>query len=144
MNFRPIWCGPVSRRWLAACLLVLGACSPFPGVEVAFTPPNQSALSDLIRDNWMSVDRGIAEAVRQLVRQRLGPGSARMERPELEALGFACEPLPSTQCTHSSTARTRPVGPQPVAGSQARLFKVQVSATAGASLDSIKVTKTSE
>lgn len=125
-------------------LLVLGACSPFPGVSVSFTPPNQSPLSEVIRDNWMSVDRGIADAVRQLMHRRLGPAAVRGQREDLQAAGFTCEPAPSLQCTHVSTVRTVPTGPVPAAGARARHYSVRVAAKAGDSIDDIEVSKTAE
>lgn len=125
-------------------LLVQGACSPFPGVSVTFTPPNQSPLSEVIRDHWMSVDRGIADAVQQLMHRRLGPTAVRAEREDLLAAGFICEPAPSVHCAHQSGIRTVPTGPAPATGARARHHIVTVVANAGDPIDSIKVSKKTE
>lgn len=136
------------RPWraglLAMQLLVLGACSPFPGVSVTVTSPNESPLSDLVRDNWMSVDRGIADAVRQLMHRRLGPAAVRAEREDLQSAGFLCEPAPSVHCAHVSSVRAVPTGPSPAAGARVWHYRVSVAAIAGDPIDDIQASKTAE
>lgn len=122
-------------------LLLLCACQPFPGISVQFHQPNEGVISKTIQDNWMSVDRGIATAVQLAMHQRMKPGSNAIERSELETAGFSCEPEPSTQCSHTSTITTIPVGPTPANGIKERQYIVRVSAIAGHSTKSIGVSK---
>lgn len=119
-------------------------CTPFPGVRVSLSLPNDSPLSTLVRDQWMSTDRGLAEQARRLLRERLGDGARLPSRADLEAVGLRCEPAPLLACSHHSEIHRTPVGPVPAAGARTQTVTVQVLAQIGAPLESLAVHKTED
>ena len=140
------WLWPLGRHCLglAVALGALGGCTPFPGVRVAFSLPNDSPLSTLVRDQWMNPDRLLAEQVRQLLRERLGDTVRPLSRADLEAAGMHCEPAPSQACSHRSEIRRTPLGPVPASGAGTRTVTVQVLAQTGAPVEAVQVLKTQD
>jgi hypothetical protein len=131
----------LSGKMFLGLLLLVSGCHSFPSLQVSFNPPNDSELSKIVEDNWMSVDRGIITAVRQLVQARIGSGSTIATRHDLELVGFSCELAPSKQCSHTSVVNTISFGPSPANGKRERRFTVMISADAESSIDSIKALK---
>lgn len=129
---------------LAVVLGVQTGCTPFPGVRVALSLPNDSPLSTLVRDQWMSTDRGLAEQARRLLRERLDDSARLPSRADLEAAGLRCDPAPSLGCSHHTKIHRTPTGPVPAAGARTQTLTVRVLAQIGAPLEALAVQKTED
>jgi len=132
-------------RSLASALALAGlaGCTAFPGVEVDIALPSESPLSTLVRDQWMSTDRGIAAQVRLLVHRQRGDAAV-PSREDLERIGLRCDPLPSADCSHLTRVRRTPVGPVPSTGAGPTTVTVQVLAQVGAPVETLTVVKTQD
>lgn len=132
-------------RTLAAIGLVFGLisgafCQTFPRVEVRYSLPNNSELSEIVKNSYSVDDRVANEYLIKKIATKYPNG---MTREEAISFGFSCNSAKPVSCSYSGKVSDEVVGVQPsqVAAGRRRDVLIHIEVPSVGDTNGIKYTK---